>query len=236
MPKKYVIIVAGGSGSRMGGRVPKQFLEVGGRPVLMYTLEVFARYDPAMPIVLVLPSHGISLWMEACRKHGFGLAHEIVEGGNTRFNSVKNGLARLPASGLVAIHDGVRPFVSVEVIASGFTLAAEKGNAIVSLPLKESIREMTSSPATTSEARDRAKYRLVQTPQTFTIQSIKRAYDRDESPLFTDDASVAEAAGETIHLIDGNEENIKITHPADLLLAEALIKNKKPDITIGPLL
>jgi 2-C-methyl-D-erythritol 4-phosphate cytidylyltransferase len=214
----------------MGGHVPKQFLEVCGRPVLMYTLEVFARYDSSMPIVLVLPSHGISLWKEACKKHNFGLAHEIVEGGSTRFNSVKNGLAGLPPSGLVAIHDGVRPFVNVEVIARGFAVAAEKGNAIVSLPLKESIREMASSPAGSSEARDRGRYRLVQTPQTFTLESIKKAYDCDESPLFTDDASVAEAAGEKIHLIDGNEENIKITHPADLLLAEALIKNKKSPI------
>jgi 2-C-methyl-D-erythritol 4-phosphate cytidylyltransferase len=229
MPEKYVIIVAGGSGSRMGGTLPKQFLEVNGRPILMRTIEVFFCFDHSMAVILVLPQSNMALWKELCEEHRFLPAHQIVAGGASRFQSVRNGLKHLPDKGLVAIHDGVRPFVSAEVIAQGFEVASKQGNAIVSLPLKESIREVPG-PGNKSAARDRSKYRLIQTPQTFDISVIKKAYMQPENALFTDDASVVESAGESIVLIEGNEENIKITHQADLLLAEALLKNKKSPI------
>ncbi|MEQ8415256.1 MAG: 2-C-methyl-D-erythritol 4-phosphate cytidylyltransferase [Imperialibacter sp.] len=229
MPEKYVIIVAGGSGSRMGSALPKQFLEVNGRPILMRTIEVFFSFDPSIAVILVLPQSNMDLWKELCKEHRFLPAHQIVAGGASRFQSVRNGLELLPDKGLVAIHDGVRPFVSAEVIAQGFKVASKQGNAIVSLPLKESIREVSGS-GNKSAARDRSKYRLIQTPQTFDIRVIKKAYEQFESPLFTDDASVVESAGESIVLIEGNEANIKITHPADLLIADAFLKNKKSPI------
>lgn len=226
MPEKHVIIVAGGSGSRMGSTVPKQFLEIGNRPILMRTLEVFAAYDPAMPIILVLPESHISLWNRLCEELGFKIPHKVVKGGQSRFQSVRNGLAQLPGNGLVAIHDGVRPFITAPVIAAGFETASRLGNAVVALPLKESIREVVPA-AGSSIARDRSLFRLIQTPQTFDIQLIKEAYKQPESPLFTDDASVVESAGATIQLIEGSEANIKITHKTDLLVAEVLLKNEK---------
>ncbi len=227
MPNKYVIVVAGGTGSRMGAVLPKQFLEVNGRPILMRTLELFAGIEENVVIKLVLPEANIPLWDELCKKHQFKIDHTVVAGGPTRFQSVKNGLATLPKEGLVAIHDGVRPFVSPSVIEESFRVAEKHGNAVVSLPLKESIREVEIDR---SVARDRSRFRLIQTPQTFDIRTIQKAYEQGESSLFTDDASVFESAGHHIQLITGNEENIKITHPTDLLLAEALLINKKSPI------
>ncbi len=225
MPGRFVIIVAGGSGSRMQSALPKQFMEIYSRPILMHTLEVFYSFDPTIKIILVLPESYIAEWDGLCEKHNFQVDHQVTKGGATRFQSVRNGLSLLPETGLVAVHDGVRPFVSQKVIGDSFLAAELYGNAVVSLPLKESIREMDGK-GQRSQARDRRNYRLVQTPQTFKIEILKRAYLSQESELFTDDASVVEAFGQPIHLIDGNEENIKITHPADLALAEAFLKKR----------
>ena len=228
MPDKYAIIVAGGSGTRMGSPTPKQLLEIGGKPILMYTLEVFAHSDPAISLVLVLPEKHFSLWEELCDIHRFKIPHQLVKGGETRFQSVKNGLDLLPDTGLVAVHDGVRPLVAESVIKRSFEVALEKGNAVTSLPLKETIRELKAGSVENTVSRDRSQYRLVQTPQTFAIALLKNAYKQPESPLFTDDASVVEQTGVKIHLIDGNEENIKITHKADLLVCRALLLKKSP--------
>lgn len=228
MPDKYAIIVAGGSGIRMGSPTPKQFLEIGGKPILMHTLEVFAHSDPAISLVLVLPEKHFSLWKELCEKHRFKIPHQLVKGGETRFQSVKNGLDLLPDTGLVAVHDGVRPLVAESVIKRSFEVALEQGNAVTSLPLKETIRELKAGSVENTVSRDRSQYRLVQTPQTFSIALLKSAYQQPENPLFTDDASVVEQTGVRIHLIDGNEENIKITHKHDLLACRALLVKKSP--------
>lgn len=227
MSEKHAIIVAGGTGARMGGSKPKQFLEIDGRPILMHTLELFAHSVSPIHIVLVLPENHIVLWEELCTQHDFSIPYRLVTGGATRFQSVKNGLFILPDNGLVAVHDGVRPFAAASVIQQSFAVAAEKGNAVTSLPLKETIRELTGGSSANSVSRDRTKFRLVQTPQTFRISLLKKAYEQTESSIFTDDASVVEQIGEKINLIEGNEENIKITHSADLTFANALYENKK---------
>lgn len=211
----------------MGAPVPKQFLEIGGRPILMHTLQLFAESDLQIGLVLVLPAAHMDFWQALCRQHDFTIPHKVVEGGGTRFQSVKNGLEVLSGEGLVAVHDGVRPFVSKEVIAAGFAEALVHGNAVASRPSKESIREVVDETTGRSVSRERTRYRLIQTPQTFNIRLLKRAYQQEESDAFTDDASVVEKLGETIHLIEGNPENIKITDAADLLFAHALWQNKK---------
>lgn len=226
MPQYYAVVVAGGSGVRMGALVPKQFLEITGRPVIMHTLEAFQQFNQAIHLTLVLPSAHIGTWHELCRKHDFKVVHHVVAGGASRFQSVRNGLNSLDGDGLVAVHDGVRPLVSQAVIAESFRSAAEEGSGVASLPLKESIREIDRQSGG-SVARDRSVFRVIQTPQTFRLDWLKQAYLQDEVPQFTDDASVVESAGFRITLIDGNEENIKITHPMDILVAEALLGDKK---------
>lgn len=220
--KKYAIIVAGGKGLRMGSDIPKQFLLLAGKPVLMHTLEAFSKLGD-IELILVLPANQISYWLELCPKYNFTVLHTLVEGGETRFNSVKNGLGAIPNSadsGLVAIHDGVRPFVSSEIIQNSFSLAAIKGNAVASIQPKDSIRHLEGQ---LSKSVDRSKYVLVQTPQTFQINLIKKAYEGASNPSqYTDDASVAEGAGFSIALIDGDYRNIKITTSEDLVIAEAL--------------
>lgn len=222
----YAIIVAGGSGSRMGGAVPKQFLELAGKPILVHTIEKFLLYSLDIQIILVLPETDFPRWITL--KSSYSLLHsstlsllEIV-GGDTRFQSVRNGLACVGGDGLVAIHDAVRPLVSVEVIGRSFASAAEYSSGIVTVPAKDSIRQILGKDKTV--ALDRSTLRLVQTPQTFRVSLIKKAFEQPESPLFTDDASVAEAAGFPIHLVEGAYENIKITTPDDLLVAEALLR------------
>lgn len=220
--KKYAIIVAGGKGQRMGSEIPKQFLLVAGKPVLMHTLEAFSKLGD-IELILVLPANQISYWLNLCPKHNFTLSHTIVEGGETRFHSVKNGLGAIPNSadnGLVAIHDGVRPFVTSEIIQNSFSLAASKGNAVTSVQLKDSIRFLEGQM---NKSVDRSKYVLIQTPQTFQINLIKKAYEGASNPnQFTDDASVAEGAGFSINLFEGDYRNIKITTSEDLVIAEAL--------------
>lgn len=221
---QYALIVAGGSGSRMQSDIPKQFITIGNKPTLLHTLEAFYRYSPEIQIILVLPAEQVAHWKEARKTYHCQVPHAIVEGGNSRFQSVKNGLILVPSEAVVAIHDGVRPFINQETISLGFTTAAESGSAITSVPLKESIRRLSPDG---NKAENRSEFRLIQTPQTFQAQLIKEAYRQPENEHFTDCASVAEAAGHRVTLIDGSYKNIKITTPEDLLLAETLLKSKE---------
>lgn len=218
MTKKYAIIVAGGSGSRMKSDIPKQFMEVGGLPILMQTLKRFKEADAEIEIILVLPATQFDYWESLCKIFST-VPHRLVKGGKTRFQSGFNGLQAIENEGLVAIHDGVRPFVSVEIINESFKIAAAKGTAIVSVASKDSVR-------VNGEAVDRSTVRLIQTPQTFQIPLIKKAFQTEELSTFTDDASVAEHAGFEINLIEGNYENIKITTPEDLIWAEVILNNR----------
>ncbi len=217
--KKHIIIVAGGKGLRMGGDIPKQFLPVCGKPVLMRTLEAFRTYDPSIHIVLVLPVSQQTYWKELCRTYRFELPHDIADGGETRFHSVMNGLALVEGDGLVGVHDGVRPFVSQEVIARCYEEASRQKAVIPVVGVVETVRHLKDEG---SETVPRDLYRLVQTPQVFDAALLRRAYQQEYTALFTDDASVVEALGEKVHLVEGNRENIKLTTPFDLKLAEIL--------------
>lgn len=225
---KAAILVAGGKGTRMGGSVSKQYLPIGGRPVLMHTLEVFAQAEPDIFLLLVLPERDFPHWEALCAEYGFSLPHQVVAGGDSRFQSVRNGLDKLPfAEGLVAIHDGVRPFVKKEVIRESFAQADKSGSAVAVVALKDSIRKVTWEGKSTFQ--DRQDFRLVQTPQTFRIGKIKEAFQVAELPQFTDDATVYEYHGWQVSLIPGNPENIKITTPEDLEYAEFLLSRPHLD-------
>lgn len=218
---KYALIVAGGKGLRMGGELPKQYLPLGdGKLILMHSLEAFYTYDPHIELILVLPAEHRSFWEELCHKHHFTIPHRMANGGETRFHSVKNGLELIPDSGLVGIHDGVRPFVSPEVIARCYETAEANQAVVPVVEVVETVRHLTDG---SSETVNRNEYRLVQTPQVFDIAILKKAYSRNYTPSFTDDASVVEAMGVTVTLVEGNRENIKITTPFDLKIASALI-------------
>ena len=217
--KKHIIIVAGGKGLRMGGDIPKQFLPVCGKPVLMRTLEAFHAYDSSIHIILVLPVSQQAYWQELCREYQFTLAHDIANGGDTRFHSVKNGLALVEGEGLVGVHDGVRPFVSQEVITRCYEEASLKKAVIPVIGVVETVRHLTDEG---SETVPRDQYKLVQTPQVFDVALLRRAYQQEFTDMFTDDASVVEALGEKVYLVEGNRENIKLTTPFDLKLAEML--------------
>ncbi|MFC6996895.1 2-C-methyl-D-erythritol 4-phosphate cytidylyltransferase [Rufibacter roseus] len=227
--KKYAIIVAGGSGSRMQAAMPKQYLPIAGEPVLMHTIRKFADYDAAIDVVVVLPAHEIEAWQGLCAEHGFVLPHQIVAGGDTRFQSVQNGLAALfhADEGVVAVHDGVRPFVDAAILDSAYQMAHAEGSAVVAVSLKDSLRKVTGGKGGKSKAVDRSAFRLVQTPQCFRLPLLRRAYEQEEIPLFTDDASVVERFGHRIHLVEGNYRNIKLTTPEDLVLAEAFLRKLK---------
>ena len=223
----YVIVVAGGRGTRMGSDIPKQFLLLAGRPVLMHTLETFSRAMPGIHIVLVLPADQQDYWRELCRHHVFHLPHDVVDGGSTRFESVAHGLAAIPAEvtdALVGVHDGVRPCVADEVIRRCYERAAAEGAVIPVVPVVETVRQ---TEGTCSHTIDRDTLRLVQTPQVFRLDLLRRAYLQPYTPAFTDDASVVEAAGHPVVLVAGNRENIKITTPWDLHVAETLISSEK---------
>lgn len=221
---EYVIIVAGGSGSRMGSEIPKQFLEIAGLPILMHTIWQFHRYSAQLQIILVLPASQIESWTQLQAKHHFEIAVTVVEGGQTRFQSVRNGLLAInDTAGEVAIHDGVRPFVPIEVIGKSFQVAREKGNAVTAVALKDSLRQMM--PQGSTQSADRSRFRLIQTPQTFRISLLKEAFLQPERETFTDDATVVEAAGHVIHLIDGDYQNIKITTQDDLRWADFFAKS-----------
>jgi 2-C-methyl-D-erythritol 4-phosphate cytidylyltransferase len=215
--KKYVIIVAGGKGERMNTSIPKQFIPISGKPILMHTIQKFHQYDHSINIILVLPENQYKYWEDLCKKFDFNLPHKVVFGGETRFHSVSNGLKIINDSGLVAIHDGVRPFVSIETLERCYLEAEMNGNAIPCIEIVDSIRLIENN---SSKAVDRSAYRLIQTPQVFKTELIKRGFEQNYSPKFTDDASVIEAIGEKINLVEGNKENVKITTPYDLALAE----------------
>ncbi len=220
---QFAVIVAGGSGTRMGGDVPKQFLPVAGLPVLMHTLRRFHDHSPALTLILVLPGKDVPYWEELCRTYHFSVPVTVVTGGNTRFQSVKNGLGAIAAQeGLVAIHDGVRPLVPRATIDESFRVAYEKGCAVAAVALKDSIRAVNAEGG--SQALDRSAFRLVQTPQTFRLSVIRKGFEQPEQSGFTDDASVAESAGFPITLIEGAYANIKITTPDDLLWAATQLR------------
>lgn len=224
MNKDYIIIVAGGKGLRMGGDLPKQFLPVDGKPVLMRTIERFRQYSEAIGIILVLPHAQQDYWRQLCKEYHFTVEHTVVDGGYTRFQSCKNGIAAVPddTTGVVGIHDGVRPFVTVDVIARTYEAAREHGAAMPVMPVTDTLRYVAGEDGGHNVLR--SDYRTVQTPQTFDIQLIKRAYDVPYSEAFTDDASVAEAAGHKVMMVEGCRENIKLTTPYDLLLADFICK------------
>ncbi len=244
----YIIIVAGGKGLRMGSDIPKQFLPIGGKPVLMRTLERFREYSPTLQIILVLPKAQQEYWKELCQKHNITVAYQLADGGETRFHSVQHGLALIPddAEGVVGVHDGVRPFPSIEVIRNCYETAREKKAVIPVIPVVETVRHIISKDYRTNRTAEqteekivlkscspcqkisqtvpRDEYRLVQTPQTFDIQLLKAANRQPYNDGFTDDASVVESYGHAITLVEGNRENIKITTPFDMTIAEALLQ------------
>lgn len=234
---RFVIIVAGGKGLRMGGELPKQFIPIEGRPVLMRTLDTFHACDSSIQIILVLPRDHQEYWRELCALYSFTVPHRIADGGATRFHSVQSGLALVDApEALVAVHDGVRPFVSHEVISRCYAYAEAHDAVVPVIPVVETVRQLIREEEAEGEARhlevivnsrsvtvDRNAYRLVQTPQTFRATLLRRAYEQPYTDAFTDDASVVEALGEAVTLVDGNRENIKLTTPFDLIVAKALI-------------
>jgi 2-C-methyl-D-erythritol 4-phosphate cytidylyltransferase len=216
-----VIITAGGIGSRMGATIPKQFLEISGKPLLFHTLERFHKLDPSAEILLTLPLDWQSYWDELIQQHKFSVPHHVVNGGEHRYDSVRN--AVMVAQGhFIAIHDGVRPFVSNETLQRCWEAVRESEAVIPVLNLKDSVREIREQR---SQAVDRSLYRLVQTPQCFSKEILVQAYKIPFNPTLTDDATLVEQMGVEIQLVDGNEENIKITTPFDLLLAEEIAKN-----------
>ena len=218
----YIIIVAGGKGLRMGSDIPKQFLPIGGKPVLMRTLERFREYSADLQIILVLPEAQQEYWHQLCKEYHFDVGYTLANGGQTRFHSVQNGLAKVPddAIGVVGVHDGVRPFPSIEVIRNCYETARQKKAVIPVISVVETVRHLESEKSKTVP---RDEYRLVQTPQTFDIQLLKAANKQPYNDGFTDDASVVESFGYEITLVEGNRENIKITTPYDLKIAEVII-------------
>lgn len=218
--RKHVIIVAGGKGTRMGSEVPKQFLSIKGKPILLHTIEAFKNYDSSINVVLVLPKEQHFYWHEI--EKTFILPKDfcsIADGGSSRFESVKNGLSLIKEAGLIAVHDGVRPLVDKATIDRCFTLAGEKGTAVPVINLTDSIRRLKGEE---SEAEVRSDFRLVQTPQVFQSDILRKAYNQHFDDKFTDDASVVESIGQKIYLCEGDINNIKITTPRDLKIAEVL--------------
>lgn len=219
----YVIIVAGGHGQRMGSDVPKQFLRVGGEPVLMHTIRRFHEYDASLQIIVVLPGDQFETWKQLCAQYQFAVGHRLVEGGATRFESSRNGLKAIAddEEGLVAFHDGVRPFVSLETIGRCFKAADEEYAAIPVVPVTSTLRYVDGHGGGKNVLR--SDYREVQTPQVFDIQLTKQAFRQPYQEAFTDDASVVEALGCQVAMVEGNRENIKLTTPFDLKIAEVLL-------------
>ena len=223
--KKYIIVVAGGKGLRMGGEVPKQFQVIGNKPVLMVTLERLHAIDPAMQLVLVLPAEQFDLWKEMCRQYEFAVPLLLTQGGATRFHSVQNGLAQVDDidEALVGVHDGVRPFVSQRVIDDCFREAWIHGAAIPMIDLQDSLRHIVGGNGVT-EVVPRDRYRLVQTPQVFKLSILRNAYQQRFVESFTDDASVVEASGVQVVSVEGNRENIKLTTPFDFMVAKTIME------------
>lgn len=218
---EYIIIVAGGKGLRMGGDIPKQFLPIGGKPVLMRTIERFREYSKDICVILVLPKAQQEYWHALCKQYDFQEEYVIANGGETRFHSVKNGLDLIPddSEGTVGVHDGVRPFPSTDVIRKCYETAKTAKAVIPVIPVVETLRHV-------GEKRNvlRSDYRLVQTPQVFDIQLLKRANRQEYKEQFTDDASVVESIGQDVTMVEGNRENIKITTPFDIKIAESILQ------------
>lgn len=224
MPK-FAIILAGGKGARFGNDMPKQFLPLLGKPLLFHSLNAFLRAQPGIDITLVLPQEHIASWESLRKTYRFNAKIRILAGGEERFHSVQNGLKSIVAkNGTVAIHDAARPLVSEELIKHCFAAAAEKGSAIPVIPVRESIRQLHSDGS--HRIVDRTEFRLVQTPQCFSLTELKEAYNCEYSAAFTDDASVMEAAGFPLHLVQGEEDNIKMTYSSDLIFAEIILKSR----------
>lgn len=219
-----MIVVAGGSGTRMGADIPKQFIELNGRPILMHTLENLEAMDSAMQLVLMLPENQIPFWNKLVEKHSFSVAHKVAAGGKTRFESVRNGLKMVSNADVIGVHDGVRPFVSERVVRSCFEMAQSNGAAIPVVPIIQSLRRIDVEP---SKAVDRNTYRAVQTPQCFQAEILRKAYELAQGTEYSDDATVVESMGKNIYLVEGNEENIKITSPIDLKLARLIVGTRK---------
>ena len=224
MQNIFSIIVAGGSGSRMRSEIPKQFLMLGGKPILVHTIEQFLKIDKNQ-IILALPKDTIDYWDKIKGRYfNENVRIKVVEGGGTRFQSVKNALFSIEEQeGLVAVHDGVRPFISVDIIQQSFILAKERKAAVVYVDSKDSIRILENQ---TNRALERKNVKLVQTPQTFDLEMLKKAYQVADNPYFTDDASVVEFAGNAIFLLEGDYKNIKITTPEDLVIGEFFLKKR----------
>ncbi len=222
MKQFSILITAGGIGKRMGAEVPKQFLLIKGKPILMHTLERMYTSLPQAQLVLTLPGEWIDVWNELLSKHHFTIQHEIVEGGEERYDSIRNGL-NFCTGEYIAIHDGVRPFVSLEVLSNIFHEVITKKAVIPVLPVKESLRKKQSGG---TEAVDRNEYYIVQTPQCFTKEVLENAYSKEIPVNTTDDATLVEHYGTKIYTVAGNEENIKITSPVDLQLAEIILSGK----------
>jgi 2-C-methyl-D-erythritol 4-phosphate cytidylyltransferase len=219
--KKYVIVVAAGTGVRMKSKIPKQFLVLDKLPILMFSLKAFYEFDRRLKIILVLPEDQINYWKKLCKDFNFRIKHNVVEGGANRFESVKKGLSKIDSDGLVAIHDGVRPLVRLKTIEKGFEIALKHGNAVPFIDVHGSVRlydGRNSSPL------ERKKVKIIQTPQVFNSTHLKEAYNQMYNPYFTDDATIVESIGVKINLFEGNPENIKITTENDLKIAEYFLK------------
>ncbi|MCU0320430.1 MAG: 2-C-methyl-D-erythritol 4-phosphate cytidylyltransferase [Flavobacteriales bacterium] len=217
---RSTILVAGGSGKRLGGPVPKQFQTVKGRPLLMWTIEAFQRFDPQMALIVVLPQEHFDIWKALCMGHRFLVPHEVVAGGEQRWHSVKAGLAKVKGDGLVAVHDGVRPLVSEPLIARCFEAAHHQAAAIPVVPVVPSIRETTAEG---SRALDRSKLLAVQTPQCFHTDLLRKAFEQPYDPTFTDEAALVERLGVKVALVEGEDNNIKVTTPMDMRLVELVL-------------
>lgn len=204
----------------MGNAVPKQFLLLNGKPVLQRSLEAFAAFDPTMTCIVVLPETQISYWKDLCEKYSCNVPHVVVSGGKERFDSVKNGLKAISAEGFVAVHDGVRPLVTMEMLRDGFETAEKFGSAI---PYVDSVDSLRMIDGETSKTLDRTKIKRIQTPQIFDVSQLKGVMDVEYRQEFTDEASVWELAGKKLYFYKGSEQNIKITTPSDLKIAEALL-------------
>jgi 2-C-methyl-D-erythritol 4-phosphate cytidylyltransferase len=220
----YAIIVAGGSGTRMNAEVPKQFLLLKGRPILMYTMEAFHACALNPEIILVLNIHQHEYWESLCKEYNFTIKHQLVSGGVERFHSVSNGLQTVKGNGIVAVHDAVRPLVSPDLIRRSYLVAEEKGNVVLSIKPTDSIRKI--DPSGNSEALNRNMVALIQTPQVFDVKLLRKAYLQPFRNEFTDDASVVEHMGTTINLMEGERKNFKITFQEDLDIAEYYLTKK----------
>jgi 2-C-methyl-D-erythritol 4-phosphate cytidylyltransferase len=221
----------------MGAALPKQFLLLKGKPLLMWTIEAFHRFDAAMQLIVVLPQDHHATWQDLCSEHQFTIPHTLVGGGAERFHSTLEGLRAVTHEGLVGVHDGVRPLVSTELIARCFAAADEHGAAIPVVAISSSMRQVSeidapssrlspSTPLRESRAVDRSRLRAVQTPQCFKVPLLRRAFELPYDPAFTDEATLVERLGVEVQLVDGEEQNIKVTTPFDLLVAEVVLKNQ----------